>query len=96
MATVGKDDFEVVSEDSLQFSKRGRKSQVSPELVKGISTLTKGKALVIKSMTVNPNSPKAKTEKAKHSATIRQAGKQAGKKVRIGWSPAGIPQVTLA
>jgi hypothetical protein len=47
-------------------------------------------------MAVNPNSPKAKTEKAKHSATIRQAAKAAGKKVRIGWSPAGIPQVTLA
>ena len=95
MATE-KDDFEVVSEDSLEFSKRGRKSQVSPALVKGIGNLTKGKALIVKSMAVNPNSPKAKTEKAKHSATLRQAGRQAGKKVRIGWSPAGIPQVTLA
>ncbi len=95
MAT-DKDDFEIVSEDSLEFSKRGRKSMVNPALVKSIGNLTKGKALVIKSMTVNPNSPKAKTEKAKYSATLRQAGRQAGKKVRIGWSPTGVPQVTLA
>jgi hypothetical protein len=69
---------------------------VNPALVKSIGGLTKGKALLVKSMAVNPNSPKAKTEKAKHSANIRQAAKAAGKKVRIGWSPAGIPQVTLA
>lgn len=89
-------DFEVVSEDTLEFSKRGRKSQVNPALVEAISKLRKGQALKLSGMRVNLSDPKAKTEKARVSATIRQAGKQAGKKVGIRWSTNGIPQVVLA
>jgi hypothetical protein len=90
------DNFEIVSEQDLEFSKRGRKSTVSPALVGAISKLKKGQGLKLTGMTVNPNSPKAKTEKAKVSAQIRQAGKQAGKKVAIRWSANGTPQVILA
>jgi len=89
-------DFEVVSEDTLEFSKRGRKSQVNPALVEAIGKLRKGQALKLSGMKVDLTSPKAKTEKARHSATIRQAGKQAGKKVAIRWSTSGVPQVILA
>ena len=89
-------DFEVVSEDALEFSKRGRKSQVNPALVEAIGKLRKGQALKLSGMKVDLTSPKAKTEKARHSATIRQAGRQAGKKVAIRWSTSGVPQVILA
>ena len=94
MATA--DEFQIVSETDLEFSKRGRKSTVNPALVAAIAKLKKGQGLKLTGMTVNPNSPKAKTEKAKHSAQIRQAGKQANKKVAIRWSATGIPQVILA
>lgn len=88
-------EFEVVNEDTLEFSKRGRKSKVNPALVEAIGKLRKGQALKLSGMRVNLTDPKAKTEKARVSATIRQAGKQAGKKVGIRWSTTGIPQVVL-
>ena len=90
------DEFQIVSETDLEFSKRGRKSTVSPSLVSAIAKLRKGQGLKLTGMTVDPKSPKAKTEKARVSAQIRQAGKMAGKKVAIRWSLNGIPQVVLA
>ena len=91
MATTA-DNFEIVSETDLEFTKRGRKSTVSPNLVSAISKLKKGQGLKLTGMAVDPKSPKAKTDKARVSAQIRQAGK----KVAIRWSISGVPQVVLA
>lgn len=95
MATM-EDNFEIVSETDLEFTKRGRKSTVSPNLVSAISKLKKGQGLKLTGMAVDPKSPKAKTDKARVSAQIRQASRQAGKKVAIRWSLNGVPQVVLA
>lgn len=93
MAT--EDIYEIVSESDLEFSKRGRKSMVSPNLVSAISKLKKGQGLKLTGMAVDLKSPKAKTDKARVSAQIRQASRQAGKKVAIRWSLNGVPQVVL-
>lgn len=89
------EEFEFVNESELDFSRRGRKSQVSQALVTAISKMKKGQALKLSGMTVNPSSPKAKTEKARISAQIRQAGRLAKRSIGIRWSVAGVPQVVI-
>lgn len=90
------EDYEVVSESELEFARRGRKSSAPQALVTAIAKMKKGQALKLSGMTVNLKAPNAKTEKARISAVIRSAGKQAGRKVGIRWSVAGVPQVIIA
>jgi hypothetical protein len=88
-------DFEFIAEDDIQAVRRGRKSQVPQELVDALARLADGKAVVVKDYALDPKADDYKTAKASVSATIRQAGKQAGKQVSIAWSPAGVPQVKV-
>jgi hypothetical protein len=86
-------DIQIIGEDELSFVPRGRKTTVSPELVKALASLPKGKAARLVSLTVAPNDPDAKAAKARVGAQIRAAAKAAGVKVGILWSPDGVPQV---
>ncbi len=94
--TSDKFEFEEIPENEAEFAKRGRKSSAPAELVKAIVSLKAGKVLRLTSFTVKPESPKAKTDRAKFSAVIRSAGKLAGRKVAISWTPAGVPQVMIS
>ena len=85
-------EFEEIPENEAEFAKRGRKSSAPQALVKAIAGLKQGKVLRLTSFSVKPESPKAKTDRAKFSAVIRSAGKLAGRKVAISWTPAGVPQ----
>jgi len=86
-------DFEFIDEGDMDFIPRGRRSSVPAELVNAIAKLGKGKAIRVSSMKVDVTKPTAKTDKARVSATIRQAGAQAKTKVSIAWSLDGTPQV---
>ena len=86
-------DFEFIDEGDMDFIPRGRRSSVPAELVTAIAKLGKGKAIRVSSMKVDVTKPTAKTDKARVSATIRQAGAQAKTKVTIAWSLDGTPQV---
>jgi hypothetical protein len=87
--------FEIISDDEVSYVKRGRKSQVDPDMVKAFSTLKPGKAVRITDMKGDPKNAEAyKTHKAKYSAQIRTAMKAAGHdSCRIVWTPDGVPQV---
>lgn len=88
------DDFEVVETSSVQFAKRGRKSNVDPQLVAKLATLKPKQALAIKSMKVDMKSADYKTEKARISAQLRTAAKSAGlTKFDIRWTLEGVPTV---
>jgi len=89
-------EFEEINESEAQFNRRGRKSSAPAELVKALTSLKAGKALRLTSFTVKPDDKHAKKDIARISAMIRSAGKLAGKRVRISWSPTGVPQVMLA
>jgi hypothetical protein len=87
--------LEVINESEMEFVSRGRKSNVPQALVDAIVKLPKGKVVRITSLKVDGASKTAKTEKARVSAVIRQAGKQAGKVITIAWSKDGTPQVLV-
>lgn len=87
-------EFEFIDENDIEAVRRGRKSNVSAELVEALRTMPKGKAVKVKGLSVDPKSEDFKNDKATASATIRTAGRLAGVKVSISWSPEGIPQVT--
>jgi len=89
-------EFEEINESEAEFNRRGRKSNAPAELVKALANLKVGKALRLTSFTVKPSDKHAKKDIARISAMIRSAGKLAGKRVRISWSPSGVPQVMLA
>jgi hypothetical protein len=90
-------DFEFIDENEIESVKRGRKSTVSPELVEAFRKVPTGKAVKITALAGDPSDAEAyKLHKASASATIRSAGTQAGKKVKISWSSAGVPQVVLS
>lgn len=89
-------DFEFIDENEIESVKRGRKSNASPELVKALSEVPTGKVVKITAMAVDPASEDFKNDKATMSASIRTAGKLAGVKVSISWSPAGVPQVKVS
>lgn len=89
-------DFEFIDESDIQAVSRGRKSNVPAELVEALAKMPKGKAVRIRDFALDPKSADYKNEKATVSATIRSAGKQAGVKVVIAWSPDGVPQVKTA
>jgi hypothetical protein len=89
--------YQIIDEAALEFVQRGRKSNADPELVDALRKLTKGKALALPSEKVDMTSPAevVKTEKARISANLRSAGKLAGVKVAIRWSPVGVPQIAI-
>jgi hypothetical protein len=89
-------DFEFIDENEIESVKRGRKSTAPAELVEALAKMPKGQAVRIKGMKLDPTSPDYKTDKASVSASIRTAGKLAGVKVAISWSPDGVPQVKTA
>lgn len=91
------DKYQIIDESALEFVQRGRKSNADPELVDALRKLTKGKALALPSEKVDMTSPAevVKTEKARVSANLRSAGKLAGVKIAIRWSPAGVPQIAI-
>lgn len=89
-------DFEFIDENEIEAVSRGRKSNVPTELVEALKKMPKGKAVRIKDFALDPKSDDYKNDKASVSATIRSAGKQAGVKVVIAWSPDGVPQVKTA
>ena len=86
-------DYEVIEESAMEFVPRGRQSLVDQELVTALKKLGKGKALKLTSMQVNTTAKTFKTDKARISATLRQAAKQAECQVHIRWSTTGIPQL---
>ena len=91
------DKYQIIDESALEFVQRGRKSNADPELVDALRKLTKGKALALPSEKVDMTSPAevVKTEKARISANLRSAGKLAGVKVAVRWSPIGVPQIAI-
>lgn len=87
-------DFEFINAEDISFVKRGRKSNVNPKLIEALKTLTKGKAIAIKSFSLDTNAENFKTEKARISSQIRSACVEANlTHFSIRWSPNGTPQV---
>ena len=86
-------EFEFIDEGSMEFTQRGRKSNVPPALVKAIKEMPKGKGARLSAFKVDVKSKTAKTDKARIGATIRAASKQANVKVQSLWSPDGVPQI---
>jgi hypothetical protein len=89
-------DFEIVDPKGIEFVKRGRKAEASPELVKALAGLKQGQTIALKAMTVDPNSQTFQKDKARISSQIRTACKLANlKSWTINWSAQGIPHVTV-
>jgi hypothetical protein len=86
-------EFEFIDEGSMEFTQRGRKSNVPPALVQAIKDMPKGKGVRLSALKVNVKSATVKTDKARIGATIRSASVQAKVKVQILWSPDGVPQI---
>lgn len=89
-------DYEFIDENDIESVKRGRKSTVPTELVELLAKVPAGKAIVLRDYAGDPKHEEYKSYKASTSAMLRQAGKSAGVKVTISWSPAGVPQIKLA
>lgn len=89
-------DFEFIEASEVEMVRRGRQSSIDPNLIANLAKLTKGKAIVIKSMKLDPTAKGYKNEKNRVSATIRSACKQANlDKYSVRWSPTGVPQVVV-
>lgn len=88
-------DFEIIDAKDVVAVRRGRKSTASPELVKALGALRTGQAIRITQMKCDPKGKDFRNEKASKGALIRSAGKVAGVKVSVAWSPDGVPQVTV-
>lgn len=87
-------DFEIVDPESVQFAKRGRKSNVDPKLIEALTKLPKGKSMKIGSMKVDTKASTFRTDKARISAQIRTACANANlKNFQIRWSTDGVPFV---
>ena len=86
-------EFEFIDEGSMEFTQRGRKSNVPPALVKAIKEMPKGKGVRLSALKIDISAKTAKTDKARVGATIRSASKHANVKVQILWSPDGVPQI---
>lgn len=89
-------DFQIIDPNSVEFATRGRKSMADPELIKSLKGLTKGMAMLIPSMAVNPNAETFKTDKARISNRIRTACEKANlTNWNIQFTVDGIPTVIL-
>lgn len=88
--------FEIITEDQVKKVPRGRKSSVDPALVAGLRTVKVGQIIKVTTMQCVPASKDYGKDKARVSATLRSALKQAGfKQWKIEWSPEGVPQVKI-
>lgn len=87
-------DFEIISADQVETVKRGRKANVDPALVTALKTLKAGNVLAVTGLKCDPTAGDYKKAKAKAGAHLRSAGRLAGVKVSVGWSPTGVPQVS--
>lgn len=90
-------DFEIISENNIQKSARGRKPNAdSVKIANALLTLNPGQAILIKSMAVDLNAKNAGVKKAQVSASIRSAARIAGRNVKISFRPSdGVPQVSV-
>lgn len=88
-------EFEIISADQVEAVKRGRKANVDPKLVSALKTLKAGTVLAVKGMACDPKASDYAKAKAKAGAQLRSAGRLAGVKVSVAWSPTGIPQVSV-
>lgn len=89
-------DFEIISEEEVEKSPRGRKSSVDPKLVAALGKLKKGQAVRIRQMQADATSTKYTTDKARISAQIRVAMRAAGHSdFSIVFTKDGIPQVVV-
>lgn len=94
MASNGNDEFEILDSSAVTFARRGRPSSVNPLLVEKLKSLPAGKSIAIKSMAHSPSSPEYKKHKARVSAQIRTACREAQlKKFDIRWTLDGVPMV---
>ena len=92
----GGDDYEIVPAESVEYIRRGRKANVDPDLVKALARLTKGNALVVRTMAQDPNAGTYAKDKSRIASQIRSACKAAGvEDFSIRWTPTGIPQVVI-
>ncbi len=90
----GDNEFEIVDANSVNFAKRGRKSNIDPKLVEFLKTMPKGKTVAIRKMALDPKAVNYKTDKARISSQIRVACDQANLDTyRIRWSTDGVPFV---
>jgi hypothetical protein len=89
-------DFEIMDSGDAQFVRRGRKANIDPALVTALGKLTKGKAMALKSLAVDPKATTFANDKARIASQVRTACRLAGvTNFRILWSPTGVPQVIL-
>ena len=90
------DDFQIIDPKSIQFAKRGRKAEASPELIAKLRTLKPGDTLLINSMAVDLTASDYKTAKSRMASRIRNACKSVGIEVfDIKWTVEGVPSVWL-
>jgi hypothetical protein len=92
-------DITIISGGDMEFTPKGRKSQISPELLNKVRELIKkqGNDFIVFQEYGMPNeivkgSAKVqKTFKAKQSAKIRAIAKALGMSVKIGWHKNTVP-----
>jgi ABC-type tungstate transport system permease subunit len=95
----GEMDFEIVSENDLQFASRGRKSNISDsEIAKVRETLKKNpNGWVLFNNKAIPsgmtNAKEIRNHKAANSATLRALAKKLGMKAEIRWHKGTVPAV---
>jgi hypothetical protein len=89
-------EFEIIPESEITRTPRGRKSNVDPKLVKALGGLKSGQAARLQSMKLDPSASTYKADKARVSASLRSACRQAGhSEFGIVFTPDGVPQVKI-
>lgn len=88
------DDFEIVEASSVNFAKRGRKSTVDADLVGKLKGVKVGQTVLVRKMSLNPQSADYKTAKARVSSQLRIACASAGLDTfAIRWTLEGVPSI---
>ena len=88
------EETEFLDASEIEFVRRGRKSNIDPDLVNLLARLPKGKAVALNSLRQDPTHPDYAGIKSRISAQVRSACKSAGLTDHsIRWSPSGVPQV---
>lgn len=90
-------DFTIIPAGEMDFTPRGRKSKADPKLVAALASLDRKSAIRLDALAVKAtgDAKQVRKDRARISARVRAAAKAAGVRVRIAWSPAGVPQVEL-
>jgi hypothetical protein len=88
------DDFEIVEASSINFAKRGRKSNVDADLVAKLRGVKVGQTVLIRKMALNPQASDYRTAKARVSSQLRNACASAGLDTyAIRWTLDGVPSI---